>query len=261
MRMLPPWYCKPVQLLGVVTGLTAGVAVADTPAFDRPGIAFSTSTIPRGSLAIELGVPDFVHDTSGGSTSTTWRLDTNFRTGLSRAIELELAEPVFNYDHTDYGQRSTSATGFGDTTLSLKAALPSRSPGFSWATLASATFVDGAKAFTNGSTQYQIAISMTERLDDTYTAGFYVLLNDAAGSSGYTLSPNFNFTAGPTVSGYFEAAYSHESHSPDTGLAGAGLAWMVTPIMQLDLSFDVGLTHDSPKLQGGLGFSVYVAHL
>jgi hypothetical protein len=33
---------------------------------------------------------------------------------------------------------------------------------------------------------------------------------------------------------------------------------MVTPIVQLDLSFDLGLTNESPKLQGGFGVSVYL---
>ncbi len=240
-----------------MAGATAS-ALADTPAFDRPGIAFSTSTIPRGSLAIELGTPDFVHSSSGGSTSTTYRLDTNFRIGLSHAVDLELAAPVFNYDQTDAGQRSESATGFGDTTLSLKAALPSRSPTFSWAMLASATFVSGAKAFSGGTTQYQLATSMQQQLDATYAAGLYIQLNDSADSSGYTLSPSLNFTLNSKLNGYVEAAYSHASHSPDTSIAGAGLAWFVSPMVQLDLSFDVGLTHESPKLQGGFGVSVFV---
>jgi hypothetical protein len=236
-------------------------ALADAPAFDRPGISFSTSTIPRGSLAVELGVPDFLHDSNGGSTGTTYRFDTNFRTGLTQTVELELAAPVYNYGQTDNGQRFDWVTGFGDTTLSLKAALPSRSPKFSWAVLGSATFVSGAKAFTGATTQYQLATSMDAELGDGYTAGFYIQLNDSADASGYTVSPDLNFVASSTMGGYVEAAYSHASHSPDTSVAGAGLAWMVTPIVQLDLSFDVGLTRDSPKLQGGFGVSVYVARL
>jgi hypothetical protein len=236
----------------------AAPALADTPAFDRPGIAFSTSTVPRGGLAIELGTPDFVHTSSGGTTGTTYRLDTNFRTGLSDAVELELAAPVFNDEHTDTGQRSASATGFGDTTLSLKATLPSRAPAFSWAMLASVTFVSGAKAFSGGTTQYQLATTLQQQLDTTYAAGFYIEFNDAAGSSAYTLAPSLNVALSSTLSGYVEAAYSHASDGPDTSIAGAGLAWLVTPTVQLDLSFDVGLTHESPKLQGGFGVSVYV---
>jgi hypothetical protein len=232
--------------------------LADTPAFDRPGIGFSTTTIPRGSFAIELGVPDFIHTSDAGSGSTLYRLDTTVRAGLGTALELQLATPVFNYQHADTASVSGSTSGLGDSSLSLKAALPSNSAEFSWAMLAGVTFASGASAFSGGSTQYTLATSMNQKLDDTYTAGFYVELDRADGTTDYTLSPNLNFTLSSTLSGYVEAAYTHVPHSPDSSVAGAGLAWMVTPIVQLDLSFDLGLTSESPKLQGGFGVSVYL---
>lgn len=233
-------------------------ALADTPAFDRPGIAFSTTTIPSGSFALELGVPDFIHTSAAGSRATTYRLDTNARAGLGKIVELQLATPVFNYQQADAAGASSSTTGLGDSRLSLKAALPSHSAEFSWAMLAGVTLASGASAFSGGSTQYTLATSMNQKLDDTYTAGFYVELDRGDGATDYTLSPDLNFTLGSTLSGYVEAAYTHVPHSPDSSVAGAGLAWMVTPIVQLDLSFDLGLTDASPKLQGGFGVSVYL---
>jgi len=247
-----------LQALGCAWLAATSIALADTPAFDRPGIAFSTTTVPRGSLAVELGVPDFIHTSDAGSRSTTYRLDTNARAGLGRALELQLATPVFNYQHADTAGGSGSTTGLGDSRLSLKAALPSSSAEFSWAMLAGITFASGASAFSGGSTQYTLATSLNQKLDDTYTAGFYIELDRADGATDYTLSPNLNFTLGSTLSGYVEAAYTHVPHSPDSSVAGAGLAWMVTPIVQLDLSFDLGLTSESPKLQGGFGVSVYL---
>lgn len=228
----------------------AATSLADTPAFDRPGIAFSTTTIPRGGLAVELGMPDFVHDADGGGSGTAYRLDTNLRTGLARDLELELAAPVYN--------QAGSSTGFGDTSLSLKAALPSSAAGFSWALLGGVTFASGASEFSGGGTQYRVAASLQQQLGDTRSAGFYVELDDAPGVHGFTLSPNLDFTASPTVSGYLEAAWSHASQGPDTSIAGAGIAWMARPNVQLDLSFDVGLTSASPQLQGGFGVSVYL---
>jgi hypothetical protein len=248
---------KAIQILAFVVASAAGAVRADAPEFDRPGIAFSTSTISRGGLAIELGLPGFVYSSAHGSTSADYRVDTNVRTGLNRVVELELATPVYNYDHTHDGQQSDSVSGLGDSSLSLKAALPSRSPRFSWAMLGGATFASGAKAFSNGATQYRLAASMEEQLNGTYTAGFYVQLDDSAARSGYTLSPALYF-GGSTLNSYVEASYSHASHSADIGLAGAGVAWMVTPTVQLDLSFDLGLTRASPKVQGGFGVSVYV---
>ena len=247
-----------IRALGCAWLVATGGALADTPAFDRPGIAFSTTTIPRGTFALELGVPDFIHSSDAGNRSTTYRLDTNARAGLGRVFELQLATPVFNYQHDDSAGATGSTTGLGDSRLSLKAALPSGSRDFSWAMLAGATFASGASAFSGGSTQYTLATSMNQKLDETYTAGFYVELDRADGTTDYTLSPDLNFTLGNNLNGYVEAGYTHVPHSPDSSVAGAGLAWMVTPIVQLDLSFDLGLTHASPKLQGGFGVSVYL---
>jgi hypothetical protein len=247
-----------IHALGIFLAGAVARVPAETPDFDRPGIAFSTTTVPRGGLAIELGVPGFVYDASRGSKSTDYRLDTNFRAGLGPVVEIELATPVYNYDRTDTGQQSASVTGVGDSSLSLKAALPSSFRRFSWALLAGATFASGAKAISDGTTQYRLATSLQERLDDTYAAGLYLQLDDAAGASGYTLSPNLGFAVAAGFYGYVEAAYSHASHNPDTSVAGAGMAWLVKPTVQLDLSFDIGLTSASPKIQGGFGVSVYL---
>jgi hypothetical protein len=246
------------QALGCAWLAAIGSALADTPAFDRPGIAFSTTTIPRGSFALELGVPDFIHASDSGSRSTTYRLDTNARAGLGSVVELQLATPLLNYRHSDTAGVADSTSGLGDSRLSLKAALPSSNADFSWAMLAGVTFASGASAFSGGGTQYTLATSMNQKLDDTWTAGFYIELDGADGATDYTLSPDLNFTLGSTLNGYVEAAYTHVPHSPDSSVAGAGLAWMVTPIAQLDLSFDLGLTNASPKLQGGIGFSIYL---
>ena len=236
----------------------AGNALADTPAFDRPGIAFSTSTIPRGSFAIELGLPDFQHASEAGSSSTLYSLDTNIRAGLGENIELQLATPIFNYLKTKNAGVSDSATGLGDSSLSLKAALPSASQNFSWAGLAGVTFASGEDPFTAGKPQYRLATAMSLKLNDTYSTGFYINLNHFDGKTAYTLSPNFNFALSDSLGAYVEAGYSHVAQSPNTAVAGGGLAWMVTPTVQLDFSIDFGLTRHSPDFLGGFGVSFFV---
>ena len=236
----------------------AGRALADTPAFDRPGIAFSTSTIPRGSFAVELGMPDFLHESDAGHTSTLVFLDTNVRTGLGKNIELQLATPVFNYQKTKATGASDSATGLGDSSLVLKAALPSTFARFSWAGLAGVTFATGQDPFTAGRALYSLAAAASLELSDTYSTGFYINLNYSDGRTGYTLSPNLNFLLSDHLSAYVEAGYDHVPQSPDTNIAGGGLAWMVAPAVQLDLSVDFGLTRDSPDFQGGFGVSMFI---
>ena len=236
----------------------AGNAVADTPAFDRPGIAFSTSTIPRGGVAVELGVPDFVHSSDAFGTSTLYRLDTNIRAGLGANTDIELATPVFNYQDTKDGGTSNSAHGLGDSSLSLKAVLPSGSDKFSWAGLAGVTLATGTRPFTEAQPLYSLATSMSLFLDHTYSAGFYIDLNYFDSRTGYTLSPNLNATLNDSLSAYVQVGYTHIPQIPDTTIAGTGIAWMVAPTVQLDMYVDLGLTHDSPDVQGGVGISFYI---
>lgn len=243
----------PVTLLAF-----AGRALADTPAFDRPGIAFSTSTIPRGAFAVELGVPDFVQESDAGGKSTLYRLDTNIRAGLGQNVDLELATPIFNYQDTKAVGASDSASGLGDSSLSLKAVLPSTIETFSWAALAGVTLATGANPFTEAKPQYTLATSMSLKLDRTYSAGLYINVIYFDGRTGYTLSPNLNVTLGDRLSTYVQAGYTHFPQRPDTTIAGTGLAWMVASTVQLDLSVDIGLTGDSPDFQGGIGVSFFI---
>ena len=99
---------------------------------------------------------------------------------------------------------------------------------------------------------------MSLALDDTRSVGFYVNLSEFTGNTGYTLSPSFNFRAGDSLSGYLEAGYTHFPQTPDATIAGGGLAWMVAPTIQLDMSVDLGVTRRSPDVQGGIGVSFYI---
>ena len=236
----------------------AGSCLADTPAFDRPGIAFSTTTIPRGGLSVELGVPDFTHTSAAGISSTLYSLDTNFRAGLGRFIEVQLATPVFNHQDTSGGGISGSATGVGDSSLYLKAPLPASADRFSWAVLGGVTLATGQDPFTAGTARYRLATSMSLKLNDTQSAGFYMNFQESAGDTGYTLSPSFNVALSDRLSGYLEVGYTHFPHIQDSTIAGGGLAWMIAPTVQLDISLDLGMTPKSPGAQGGVGVSFYI---
>ena len=204
----------------------ASCAFADAPSFDRPGIAFSTSTLSRGSFSFELGLPDFQHASDGDNKSTLYSMDTNIRAGLGENIELQLATPLFNYLKTKHTGVSDSAFGLGDSSLSLKFALPSASDKFSWAGLAGVTFPTGQDPFTTEKPQYRLANAMSLRLNDTYSTGFYINLTRSNGKTGYTLSPNLNFALTNTVGVYVEAGFNHIDQSPNSAVAGGGLAWI-----------------------------------
>ncbi len=235
-----------------------GAAATAAPPFDRPGIAFATGTIPPGSFSLEFGLPDFVHSTDGGLNSTLYTLSTNLRYGLGRNFEVQLATPLLDYQHEHEGGTSESATGFGDSTLSVKVALPSANERFTWAALGGVTFATGEQPFTGRKPQYRLASAVSWDLNETYYTGFYANLNYFDHGTGYTLSPNLGFVLHNSLSGYLEAGYFHVPGTPDYTVAGGGLAWMATRSVQLDLSVDLGVSAHAPDVQGGFGISFFI---
>ena len=62
--------CHVLLQLCAMAALLAGMgsAQADTPAFDRPGIAFSVTTLPAGTVSWEQGLPDLSRNRDEGIT-------------------------------------------------------------------------------------------------------------------------------------------------------------------------------------------------
>ena len=69
----PRW--KWFRQLGIAATILLGSgtpALADDPAFDRPGIAFSPSTLAARAWAWEQGLPDFQQDRVDGVTEDAY---------------------------------------------------------------------------------------------------------------------------------------------------------------------------------------------
>lgn len=231
----------------------------ETPAFDRPGIGFSPSTLPRGSLALEWGLPSLERDRDAdGTRSTQYSSDLNLRIGLAEHVELQAFSTPFN--HLQVKPRNSSASssnGGGDSGVAVKIALPSASDKHAWALLASTTFATGARDFSEGGTQYALGASYEYTLNDRWSAALYGNAIRGAGADEFTWSPSVSVALTDTVSSYLEAGFTHTEGEASTAIAGAGVTWMVARTVQLDASFDVGLDNRSPDLQAGLGVSFF----
>jgi hypothetical protein len=234
-----------------------GPALADTPAFDRPGIAFSTGTVPARSVAWEQGIPDFAHSSDKGVSSTLYTFDTTLRVGVTDAVEMQLSSSLINRMKTHSAGNTDRADGRGDITFAIKGALPSSRADFSWATLAAVTDASGSDGVTNGGTTYDFGLALGYSLGDRAAAELYVNAERADGSNSFDVSPNLNFAISRTVAAFIEAGAVYSGHGLDQGLAGGGFTMMVTPTMQLDLSADFGLTSRSPDVLAGFGISVF----
>ena len=95
-------------------------------AFDRPGIGFAASTLPRGGVALEAGLPSFSRDRDqDGVLSAQYSTDINLRIGLARHLELQAFTSPWN--HLRVAPRDAPAersSGAGDVGVGLKFALP-----------------------------------------------------------------------------------------------------------------------------------------
>jgi hypothetical protein len=239
--------------------LAVSSASAETPAFDRPGISFSTTTIPAGSLAWEQGLPDIEYDSAGGERSTGYSAGTNVRIGLAEAIELQVAAALFNRLETETGDGSNSDNGYGDTSLALKFALPSSRPDFSWAVLGSASFPTGDDPFTADEHQYGLGTTLGLDLSEVVSIAFYANAAYEDSDTVWTVSPSLSFSLGDRLGVYVEAGASFgEEDESDAVVAGGGLTWMLTPIVQFDVSANFGLNSDAPDVTGGVGLSVFL---
>jgi hypothetical protein len=236
--------------------LAASKAFADTPAFDRPGIAFSTQTLPAGTVAWEQGLPDVVHDNQDGTDLTLYSADTRIRVGLTPSVELQIADALYNEQRTEAEGVITHDHGYGDLTVSIKLSLPPTQR-FSYALLGSVSLANGQQPFTNGAQQYSVAGSISWHLDDDHSIGFYAGAMRSGDDNIYTLSPNFGWSLTSSLSAYVEAGYTFGDHIDKNEVAGGGLAWMVSNTVQLDIYGLGGLTAASTNLQAGFGVSVF----
>ncbi len=232
-------------------------AAADTPAFDRPGIAFATDIVPRAAFSFEQGLPDFTRSSDGGIETSLYSAGSNIRVGLFDGVELQLATALFNQLELKTAGNSLTERGAGDTRLGFKVALPSSSETFSWATLGSITFDTGDAVFSNNAQQVDLGVALALDLANDYTAGFYVNATNLAGENSVAISPSLSFALTETLGAYVEAGFFSNASAPNSSVAGAGLTWMATPTVQLDASANFGLNSDSPDVIGGFGVSIY----
>ena len=235
-------------------------ARADGPAFDRPGIAFSPSTLPAHAFAWEQGLPDFQQDRSDGVTQRAYAANTRLRYGIADRWELQLAAPLFEEIDTIGSGRGFTSAGAGDLAVALKLSLTSGDGPFAAAVLGTVSFPTAEHGLSNGSEQYSIGVTAGWSLSDSQSVALYANVDVLDGDATWTLSPNWSFALSETVGGYLEAGYQFSATrgESDNAIAGGGLTWMVRPNVQLDAYGLGGLTRASTDLAAGCGVSVFL---
>jgi hypothetical protein len=230
-------------------------ALADAPAFDRPGFAFATSTLPPGSLDWEQGLPDLQRDSADGARSTIYTADTMLRFGVTPTLELEISSSPWNRLDVRAGGTTTQTQGAGDSGFAVKWAPALASNELSLAFLGAVTLDTGASAFTNGRPSYSLGATVGRDLGAGRTMALYTNVNHSEGTNTWTLSPSFGFPLTEQIGGYVEAGRIARGAASST-LAGGGLTLLLHDHVQFDLYARGGVTSSSPDLQAGFGICV-----
>jgi hypothetical protein len=230
-------------------------ALADAPAFDRPGIAFSPSVLPAGGFALEQGLPDFQRDDSDGILDRSWTGGATFRAGLTSTVELQIAGSLWNRSSVRAASVTTHDDGVGDTRFSLKWAPALPDDALSLAVLGGVTADTGAAAFTNGRPVYSLGATLGHKVGADCAVALYANVDHSGGTETWTVSPNFSFPIAGDLGGYVEAGRTTGGGESDSR-AGGGLTWLLHDRVQLDLYALHGLTHGSTDLNAGFGVSM-----
>lgn len=226
------------------------------PPFDRPGIGFASAVLPAGAFDWEQGLPDLERDSGHGVHSTTYTADTLFRFGLTSTLEVQLAGSAWNHLSVSAAGSHMHADGAGDTAIALKWAPALDSKTTTFAMLGSVSFNTGADAFTAGHTVTSLGAAATRDLGDSRSIEVYANVSHGGGASTWTFASNLGFPIHGDVSGYVEVA-RFAGGGTSSSVAGGGLVWLLHNRVQLDLSLDGGLTHNSPDVLAGFGISVF----
>jgi hypothetical protein len=235
----------------------AAQPVQEVPAFDRPGLSFSVTTLPIGSVAWEQGLPDGSRDRREGVTISDYTAATNLRVGLSDRLELQVGHSFLNWRRQrGHGVRE-SEHGRGDTTLLLKRSLPVASPDWGWAVMGGATLFTGDAEFGNGHTRYALGSTLEWARGERSAIALYLNADWDHADTTWTLSPSYSLSLNERWSVFVEAGYSRSSLDGENYVAGGGVTWMMAPRLQLDMYSDFGLTSASTDVQAGFGFSVF----
>ena len=230
---------------------------------DRPGLGFSPSVVPRGAVQVEAGLPQATRvegpEVAGArATFTSYAFPVALRYGLTEAVELRASTSVYDVARVSVdtplggGSESEGNAGFDLVELGAKIQLATNGPVVA---LIPSVQVPTTEAGSLSAAFRTVAgWAIADRLDLTTTLGATVTDGDPDVSVAGEAAAVLTASLADAVSAYGEVgAFPADGGTPV--LAGGGVLVLLSPDVQLDASFDVGLTAEAPDLLFGAGLS------
>jgi hypothetical protein len=252
---------SPCVLTALLLLSASGAALAQAPpiATDRPGFLFSSLPVGRQTLQVELALPAMTLNGSDSGEVRSTSLVGLLRFGVSDDLELRLGAPLF----TEVSVDGSSDGGSGDLEVGAKwHLLDNEGARPSFALIPSVTLPVGEQGFSAEDPVYQFNTIAEWTLAGGWGLGLLAgFLRGEAGDGNY-LQQTYGVALGrslpsPEWSAYVEVAHVRTDlpGASDSSFLGGGLKYLVSNDLQLDVSFDRGLTGESPDWLLGLGLA------
>lgn len=255
-----PRSLAPVILL--IAGLSGTAFAQQSPppiATDRPGFLFSSLTLGPGILQAELGLPAVTLDETDGIETRSTSFVGLLRFGVTEGLELRLGAPIYTEARTGAGNKR----GFGDLEVGAKwHLLDNAGERPSLALIPSVILPTGEDGFTAGGAVYQLNAALEWALAGGWgLAGLAGVLNGPSANDRF-FQQTVALSLGRSLPSPAWSAYGEIAHvvtdldgAADVSFLGGGVKYLLSNDAQLDLSFDRGLTGDSPDWLLSLGLS------
>jgi hypothetical protein len=255
------------MLVTPLLGLATLPAAAQEPApisTDRPGLLFSSLVVDPGTLQLELGLPQVSLVEGGGTEVRSASTPFVLRWSPGPDWELRLGGPLFTRVDVDFPGGETTDEGFGDLEVGAKWHLVDGAGSRpSFALIPSVVLPVGEEGFSAEEPAYLLNAAAEWGLP-----GGWGLAALAGGKRGETADGDAfaewtlalalgRALPDPRWSAYGEvAAVDNDQPATDAAVyVGGGVKWLASPDLQLDLSFDRGLTDGAADWLAGFGLS------
>lgn len=250
--------------------LTAAAVHADPPELvtDRPDQTESAETVPRGTTQVEIGWTRTRDKEAGTRVETEEVPGTLVRIGLADGVELrlgwsgQLSEEIKGVQAP---AEQTRSSGRGDAEIGAKFVLARQRPGRPQVALLASTSVPvGEARFSSDRFDPSLRLLLAHDLRVGAGLGYNVgvqWVSEPSPRGGFTTRPNFVYTAavglplGDRLGAFAEIFGELPDIGGDSHSFAAGLTFLLSPRLQLDVSGGVGLNDAAPDSFLGVGLS------
>jgi hypothetical protein len=243
--------------LTILIAFISTISFAQQIITDRPDQTESSSTIPTGSLQIEMGL--VVQTLERNSINAFAGPSTLLRYGITKGLELRIFNQYesFKYDnlYDDY-----KISGFSDLEVGVKVQLFKHDGVNTEIAFLSHAIIPTAKdGLSNEKVGTINKLSIGHELTDKIGLGYNVGYDYVSEIHSFTYSLAMGFALGENFGAYIEQYGVYAEQGFFESYFDAGLTYLTSDNFQLDVSYGVGLNNDMQYFSAG--FSWNIPHL